>query len=526
MSEKRKQAVFTRDATGLVKGFSVWDSFGLGFGSIGVATGLPFIFYTLNLTLPGADLTTACLITFPVGVVAFALVYIMLGAMSPRSGFDYVINSRVLSPPIGFGISWLFVITWLLIAAVYADLTTSVYLPSFLLSIGQTQAATVLTATYGRAAFDTVVLLVGTVLTMVSVRTFAKAQTICVIGALVAVVLMFALTGFLASQGFPNVYNSVAGAGAYSKLISDAEAAGYATPTFSWTQSLLAVILILYYVYGYTPMAVAGEMKTVKKSLTAAMLIASALSWLAILGMGILYYSTFGSDFARSLAYLASANPSISPLGSSPTLNNLLAYVYGNTPLIVLLNLCIALNSFILVPQLLLLPIRHIFAWSFDRLAPVRLAEISRFRTPVITAALVFVATELMILLYVFTGLISALLNSALLATPLGIGAGLSALVLPYTKKTWFESAPSFVRMKVANIPILSIIGLVTAVGLGIYTISVVLFPEIGYPVTALNLEFLIIYFVAGIVLYYLACFFRRRQGIDLGLAFGEIPPE
>ena len=131
-----------------------------------------------------------------------------------------------------------------------------------------------------------------------------------------------------------------------------------------------------------------------------------------------------------------------------------------------------------------------------------------------------------MVLLYIFTGLIAALLNSAVLATPLGIGAGLSALLIPYRKRNWFEAAPAFIKTKVAGIPVLSIVGFTTAAGLAIYTIAVALFPQIGYPVTTLNLEFLAGWFILGIALYYAARLFRRRQGLDLSLIFTEIPPE
>ena len=526
MAKQPRQVTFTREATGLVRGLGWWDSFALGFGSISVPTGIPIIFYTLNIALPGADVVTAMLIILPVGVIAFALTYIMLGTMMPRSGFDYVVNSRALSPPVGFGISWLFVITWLLIGAVYADLTTSIYLPSFLSSIGQVELANWLPSLLPRAIFDTAFVILGTVITLMSIKSFARVQTVCVLGSLVALVTMFALTGYLGVQGFAHAFDSVAGSGAYVALLAKGQAAGYKAAPFSLSQSLLAVPFVLFFIYGYTPMGLAGEMKTVRKSLIAAMLLASFVSWLAIMVMALIYYPILGVDFAHTIAYLAAMNPTASPFGSAPTLNNILAYVYGNTPLIAVLNLGIALNAFILVPQTMLFCIRHIFSWSFDRVVPAKLAEVSRFRTPWITALIVFVGMELMVVLYIFTGLIAALLNSAVLATPLGIGAGLSALLIPYRKRNWFEAAPAFIKTKVAGIPVLSIVGFTTAAGLAIYTIAVALFPQIGYPVTTLNLEFLAGWFILGIALYYAARLFRRRQGLDLSLIFTEIPPE
>jgi len=175
----------------------------------------------------------------------------------------------------------------------------------------------------------------------------------------------------------------------------------------------------------------------------------------------------------------------------------------------------------------MLCAIRYIFSWSFDRVVPTKLSEVSRFRTPWITAIIAFVATELMLLLYVFTGVIGAMVNVSLLIVPVAIGAGLCAVILPYRKKAWFESASPFIQKKLGSVPIITIVGLITAVGSVIFTVAVVIFPQVtGFPVTALNLEFMVGYFMLGVVIFYLARFFRKKEGIDILLNFAAIPPE
>ncbi len=118
------------------------------------------------------------------------------------------------------------------------------------------------------------------------------------------------------------------------------------------------------------------------------------------------------------------------------------------------------------------------------------------------------------------------MLNISFYGPALAIGSGICAVLIPYTKKDWFESAPAIVRSKVGNVPVLSIVGGITAVGMAIFTMAVILFPQIGYPVTAENLEFVGAWFVLGMIIYYIALTLRKRQGIDIRLAFVQLPPE
>lgn len=522
---------FTRDATGLIRNFSWWDGFGLGIGSISPATGMPFLYATLISTLPGANIFASALIILVVVVCLQQLVYAMMGTMLPRSGFDYVANSRMLSPAIGFAFGWIIVIAWLLLGASYADLTGTVFLQPLLASLGQTALANSLSVPAIRIGLDTAFVILGTVVTLLSIRTFAKIQTICVVGGFIAMALMFTLFGSLAAQGFAKVFDSVAGSGAYQGIIAKSQSAG-STPSmynFSVQQTLLGAPILLYYTQGLGPTAVFGEFRTVSKTMIFTMFIAPLVAWILLTGMAALYYPALGVDFAHAISYLSVANPSASPFGSSPFLNSILTFLYPGSPAVLIIDLGIWLSGFLLIPQSMLFCSRYIFAWSFDRIIPEKFSTISRFRTPWVTALTVTVLTELILLFYVFTGVIGALLNSALLFTPIAIGVGLSSALIPYRKKSqaWFENAPSFAKAKIGPIPFVVIGGLASAVGFIILTGAVVAFPQIGYPVSALNVEFQVTMFILAIVVYYLVRAYRsRKEGFDIGLNFSEIPPE
>ena len=105
-------ALFLRKATGLVKGWSRFDSFLYSFMSVNFVTlGL---FYGLSVLgfVPGGQVLPALLIS---GVFCTFLVitYASLISVMPRAGGDYVWQSRVLGGGIGFVLAvtgWWFIL--------------------------------------------------------------------------------------------------------------------------------------------------------------------------------------------------------------------------------------------------------------------------------------------------------------------------------------------------------------------------------------------------------------------------------
>jgi len=53
-----------------------------------------------------------------------------------------------------------------------------------------------------------------------------------------------------------------------------------------------------------------------------------------------------------------------------------------------------------------------------------------------------------------------------------------------------------------------------------------VAFPHIGYRATPSNIRFMIQIFLFDMVVQYADKYFRKTQGIDIELAFKQIPPE
>jgi hypothetical protein len=103
--------------------------------------------------------------------------------------------------------------------------------------------------------------------------------------------------------------------------------------------------------------------------------------------------------------------------------------------------------------------------------------------------------------------------------------AGLAAIVLPYKLKDLFEASP--VRWRVAGVPVLSIAGGLSIVGMGVIEYAYLNDPNSGISFKAPAMILVnVAVLLSGFVFYAVTRFIRARQGVNLGLAFAEIPPE
>ncbi|HKM50653.1 MAG TPA: APC family permease, partial [Candidatus Bathyarchaeia archaeon] len=99
----QKSFFFLRQATGLVREISTLDAFILNMSASAVGPALVYMIVGTTM-FPGADVIVPCLIATVLSLF-IAATYAQLTAALPRSGGDYVFNSRILHPAIGFGMN-------------------------------------------------------------------------------------------------------------------------------------------------------------------------------------------------------------------------------------------------------------------------------------------------------------------------------------------------------------------------------------------------------------------------------------
>ena len=100
-------------------------------------------------------------------------------------------------------------------------------------------------------------------------------------------------------------------------------------------------------------------------------------------------------------------------------------------------------------------------------------------------------------------------------------------MMFPFVNKDLFNSSPGFVRWKAAGVPIISIVGLITAVsfawegyigfatGCGGYCTPT----PFGYTLIAAVI-------VLAFVVYGAAWAYHKHEGLDISMALKAIPPE
>jgi hypothetical protein len=122
-----------------------------------------------------------------------------------------------------------------------------------------------------------------------------------------------------------------------------------------------------------------------------------------------------------------------------------------------------------------------------------------------------------------FTSFITVQVNLVFLFSIVWILTSVSAIILPYRRKSIFETSAA--HGKLGGVPILSLLGV----------LGVILFGYLGYNSTtnsavgpfALGAQiFIVALIIAPLVIYAASFYYNKAHGLDLRLVFGQLPPE
>ncbi|HEV7943994.1 MAG TPA: amino acid permease [Solirubrobacteraceae bacterium] len=528
--------LFTRKATGLVREGKTRDA--LFYNVMWSSVALTFAFYWLFIGFyPGSNALLGVAFAAILGVPG-AFLYAMLTQVMPRTGGDYVFNSRALHPSIGFAANFSYCGWLALVFGLYSTYIASYGFGAF----GRTMAG--FTGSHGWLEFGewfsthwglfitgSVVLLLSAALFAVGgTRLFFKIQVgafaLYVIGAL----LMPALVGlFQSHSGFIANFNSYAAnlgtPHAYGKLVGSAQKAGFAPTKFSLEYSLRSVS-VFWFIFGYIYASTyfAGEIRLQKrvhmKSMPGALLLVVVALFVMI------------PTFTHAASYtfngmLGVAEPAAYGFASgAPAYPEIMGIASGSAVLGVIMIVGFTAGLLIWLPQTMILISRSMFAWSFDRIMPDKLSAIEpRSRSPLLAIAIVLVLAIGSTAIYAFTTWFSTLaillgLTFTLLVT------SISGMVLPFTQKAMVDASP-YAR-KVMGIPLFTLVGGFSFLGFAT-AIFILLWDEGSGASLSKDpgkIELTGIVYAAGFAIYFIARAIRRTQGIDLSLAHRELPPE
>ena len=176
------------------------------------------------------------------------------------------------------------------------------------------------------------------------------------------------------------------------------------------------------------------------------------------------------------------------------------------------------------------MPIRTLFAWSFDRLLPERLSEVNeRTHSPVWAILTEMVIITLMLIWSIARTDFATWLGLGVLAGVVTVViVGVAAMVFPSRRRDLYQASPA--NLNFLGIPVLYIVAPLSILVMVFLTWAAVAYPGLVMAGNTANLwwipAFMGMIVVVGLLVYYVAKFVRARQGIDVDLVYRELPPE
>jgi amino acid transporter len=524
--------VFVREATGLVRGLSVFDLFNLVFGQIMPASGIVFILALTPFAFPQSHMGYAWLIATVLIALGPGLLYGMLGAAIPRTGGDYIYGTRIIHPAVGFLMSWLFVVANLEFVASIGTLWGADYLSSSVATFGQLlnnsfllSNAVWLRTTTGQVvsgelliAFITIVVMLGRAVWRL-MRVLFVVVMICIF---VNIIFLFTVP----QSTFVNTFNTQFASQnvTYTGIIQTAVSNGY-TPGWTWAGTISAMSLAMLGLYGF-PFAsyAAGETKRASKTQPLATVLGIVVGGLLFAAWTFAIYSAFGYDFFSAANYL-SVLPAGSVLPIPPYVNSLFTILPQSPWTLIAGAILWGFGGIWLATTFYVPLVRGLFAWSFDRLAPAALADVNdRFHSPVKATILCGVLAGICCLLWIYTSFATLFANTTLLICVVMFVTSIAGLILPWRAKALFEQSPVWIKRRILGIPALT-----WCAGFSTIVVAILVYScfanafigggAVGYPFTAGII-------ISGVALYYIMRAYRKWQGVDVSLAFKQIPPE
>ncbi len=531
--------VFSRSASGLVRVAGSWDVFIFNVGLVSVGIAIAFNQYYGPSLYPGAQPAISTMLAV-VGMCVVAVTFYLWSVIFPRSGGVYVILSRTTHPAVAFVFTLLETVILLYYGALAASLLVQVGLASFFATVGSVGGSETLVGwaadvSTPRGVFwiGTGVLLLAGLLLATGTRRYFTVQRVLFAVALIATGITVVVMLFGSRESFQTNLTDLTGLN-YDGVIETAQSNGYVPNSgIDWGETVKFLVWPLLPLLGAVQsIGIGGEIKKVRRSQIVGMLGAVIGTGLLISLFALLSNKAFGYTFQgavgfNSLSGIADGSTEGS-IGAAPYFTTLAGILTDNVLLAIVIMAAFVTWIWFWIPAEIAYSTRSMIAWSFDRLVPSQLGYVSRrFHTPVVAIGIGTAGSIAFMWLIAFHGIALLTLIEALLVI---WGTALAAaIVFPWTGKRFFNASPAKAH-RIAGLPLMSVAG---ALSTAFFVFVFVLLwrddnaagPLLG---AAHRTELWIVVgaLVAGTAWYIGNMIYRRRQGVDIELAFKQIPIE
>ena len=175
-------------------------------------------------------------------------------------------------------------------------------------------------------------------------------------------------------------------------------------------------------------------------------------------------------------------------------------------------------------PQQIIWGSRILFAWSLDRIVPAPIAWVwERTASPVIAIIITVICGEIVLYLYVkgtltyFAPIIIFVVDYILVS--------ITAIVIPFVKKTktfWERSGNNY---KLGPVPVISILGVVSLF-YWLYVFYRGMSDSLLGANTTSNIELSVGVLLFGAIYFGIIWVVRKREGMDLSRTYAQLPPD
>ena len=510
---------FVRKASGLRRDVSFLDVVSLNLSNMSGGAALGTIGFTTVLltSMSGVNLVygsiLAWLLTIPEVVV-----YTMMTSRVSRTGGDYVWVSRVYGGAFGGPLSFMgYTIETMaymaLIALAFVSAIGSVgvslgYSNMLQFALPGNVPGANLAGQFAIAAIAFIVLIAAN---MLKPKLGFKIVAVTVIIAIIATFVgIFALLagGTTGVQGYMSFLNSIGSNTTYTAVANS-----YTGPTFDFGATIFMLPFFAIFVYPWLNAgpAVASEIKG-KSAVKYNVAISSVVSLIIVTAaFGAMYYAG-GFNFINGA--LGNANLVYNWSFNFWTLAMGVSSVSGVSPITWFIGLGWILWNIAIIAYAIIVLSRYLFAQSFDRFLPEKISYISpKYNSPTVALAINLIGTLLLIgLASFFYGTLVALYGAVIASMIYFFFIGIAAL--RYALKNEKGSSKG----------ILATAGLLMAIVFAYITYQFLAYSSI-WGGTTLGYGWAAGSFIAGVIIYFISKSYYGKRGIDITLAYKELPP-
>jgi amino acid transporter len=546
MAEAVAPQVFTRRASGLVRVMSPYSAFIYNILTMGVI--FPWTYLWAPTAFQGSNLVLGILFAF-LFELPIALAYVWLATSLPRSGGDYVFQSRVFGGGFGFTVVFAFFVVWILQwVALSGWLLASLGIAPTFIGLGVTTGIGAFTdiGTWAAGTTGIIVIsianaLIALVLLVTGFRNYVRFQYVMWYAILISfgIVLLLFLTNDPGSatgklDAFARDVDGVQGFFATARTAA-ADAGVNFNPPF-WLFGTLMVAPIAWTSLQWATYSVeqGGEIKNAHVFRNQFFIIVGSLAATAglLIVLALAMQKGVGDDgiLVASSGYWLLNDSAL--IGGNYMFPNLMAMgLTGSWVIVLLIGIGFILNSFQIVCNCYIGTTRIMVAQGLDGLLPDWFARVHpRWKTPVNAHVAYFIAALPVIWGFNYVGdwatkwaLGVTFANGAVMTL-----SALAAALLPYRAKQMYEASPG-ARYTVGDVPLVTILGGLGFLLGGFMVASFLFVKDLGLAYSVYGWFPYIIVLgtaVVGLIVYFVMRQVRAGAGLKVEYAFREIPPE